>query len=109
MLPEDALMNGTWTDGKPESGSGKQAYINARLLNPATGMDETGAVLTDGEVIADFGPQLFTNGAPGGIATVDCAGHCLAPGLVDMRVQIREPGAEHKLSLIHISEPTRPY
>jgi dihydroorotase len=26
---------------------------------------------------------------------IDCAGACLAPGLVDMRVQLREPGAEH--------------
>src|SRR3546814_3917563 len=25
-----------------------------------------------------------------------CGGACLAPGLVDMRVQIREPGEEHK-------------
>ena len=27
---------------------------------------------------------------------IDCAGQCLAPGLVDMRVQLREPGEEHK-------------
>ena len=39
---------------------------------------------------------MFADVFPGGIPTIDCAGHCLAPGLVDMRVQIREPGAEHK-------------
>ena len=27
---------------------------------------------------------------------VDCRGRCLAPGLVDIRVQLREPGEEHK-------------
>ena len=30
---------------------------------------------------------------------VECAGLCLAPGLVDMRVQLREPGAEHMESI----------
>ena len=89
-------MNGTWTTARPDAKSGKRAYINARILNPATGMDETGALLTDGELIADFGPQLFADGKPDDIPIIDCAGHCLAPGLVDMRVQIREPGAEHK-------------
>ena len=27
--------------------------------------------------------------------SVDCAGACLAPGLIDMRVQSADPGAEH--------------
>ena len=75
---------------------GKRAYVNARLLDPATGMDEKGALLTDGETIADIGPHLFTGGSPEDIPTIDCNGHCLAPGLVDIRVQIREPGEEHK-------------
>src|SRR3546814_15272454 len=35
-------------------------------------------------------------GEPEGVQRVDCGGACLAPGLVDMRVQIREPGEEHK-------------
>ena len=34
--------------------------------------------------------------APGGAEVVDARGLCLAPGLVDMRVQLGEPGAEHK-------------
>jgi len=59
-------------------------------------MDEKGAILTDGEVISDFGPHLYASGTPEDIPTIDCGGHCLAPGLVDMRVQIREPGEEHK-------------
>jgi dihydroorotase len=33
---------------------------------------------------------------PEGIERVDCRGLVLAPGLVDMRVQLREPGEEHK-------------
>jgi dihydroorotase len=72
------------------------AYVNARLLDPASGLDAPGALLTDGPRIADLGPRLFNDGMPEGAATVDCAGRCLAPGLVDMRVQLREPGEEHK-------------
>lgn len=79
---------------------GRVAYINARLLDPATGLDSKGAVLADGESIVDVGPGLFAGGVPSGIETVDCAGLCLAPGLVDIRVQLREPGEEHKETLL---------
>jgi dihydroorotase len=79
--------------------SGRVAYINARLLDPASGQDGTGALLTDGERIADIGPTLFADGVPSDIEVVDCQGACLAPGLVDMRVQLREPGEEHKETL----------
>ncbi|MDX9860455.1 MAG: dihydroorotase [Rhodospirillales bacterium] len=75
------------------------AYVNARLLDPATGLDAAGALLTEGETIADFGPQLFADGVPADVPVIDCKGHCLAPGLVDMRVQVREPGEEHKGTL----------
>ncbi|MDX1423252.1 MAG: dihydroorotase [Kiloniellales bacterium] len=72
------------------------AYVNARLLDPASGLDAPGALVTRGAQIAELGPGLFRDGAPEGVRVVDCAGHCLAPGLVDMRVQLREPGEEHK-------------
>ncbi|MCH8155128.1 MAG: dihydroorotase, partial [Proteobacteria bacterium] len=75
---------------------GRVAYVNARLLDPASGLDAPGALLTEGEAIADFGPNLFPDGVPDGIEVIDCHGCCLAPGLVDMRVQLREPGEEHK-------------
>ncbi|CDK97508.1 Dihydroorotase [Magnetospirillum gryphiswaldense MSR-1 v2] len=79
--------------------SGLVAYVNARLLDPATGLDAKGALLIQGETIADVGPGLFQGGVPSGIEVVDCQGLCLAPGLVDMRVQVREPGEEHKETL----------
>ena len=75
------------------------AYVNARLLDPASGLDEAGALLTEGRKIADLGPGLFADGVPDGVAVVDCGGHCLAPGLVDMHVHLREPGHEHKETL----------
>jgi dihydroorotase len=74
----------------------RTAYVNARLLDPASGLDAPGALLAEDGKITDFGPDLFKEGLPEGVQKVDCGGACLAPGLVDMRVQIREPGEEHK-------------
>ena len=72
------------------------AYVNARLIDPASGLDAKGALLTEGEQIVDLGARLFDDGVPDGIEVVDAKGSCLAPGLVDIRVQLREPGEEHK-------------
>lgn len=77
-------------------GAGRRiAYVNARLLDPATRLDGPGALLIEGELIADFGPRLFNDGAPAGIEVQDCGGHCLAPGLVDMRVHLADFGKDH--------------
>ena len=84
--------------------SQRKAFINARLLDPGTELDQKGAVLVDGHMIADSGPTLFANGTPAGAEVIDCAGMCLAPGLIDMRVFIGEPGAEHKETLATASE-----
>ncbi|MCZ4280346.1 dihydroorotase [Kiloniella laminariae] len=78
----------------------KRAFINARLLDPSTGLDVKGALLSEGEKIADLGPQLFKGGVPSGIEVIDCHGQCLAPGLLDMRVHLREPGEEHKETIV---------
>ncbi len=82
--------------GAASKDNGRTAYHNARLLDPASGLDTLGAVLVEGTRIADLGPRLFNGGVPEGIAKIDCAGACLSPGLIDMRVQLREPGEEHK-------------
>jgi dihydroorotase len=74
-------------------------FRNARLLDPASGRDETGAILAvDGLISA-----LDAGDAPKDATIVDCGGHCLAPGLVDMRVQLREPGAEHMENMVSAS------
>jgi dihydroorotase len=67
----------------------KVAYINARLLDPASGLDTTGGVLTQGKTISDFGAGLAKKtGAPKDAEVIDCRGKCLSPGLVDMRIEI---------------------
>jgi dihydroorotase len=66
---------------------------NARLLDPASGLDTPGALLVRDGVILDHGVSL---GTPEGAAVLDAAGACLAPGLVDLRAALGEPGAEHR-------------
>ncbi len=69
------------------------AYINARIINPATGEDFIGALITQGDQITALGPDVT---APQDAEIIDCEGHVLAPGLIDMRVFVGEPGAEHQ-------------
>jgi dihydroorotase len=74
---------------------------NARLLDPATSLDAPGALLVQGGTIADLGPGLTP---PEGAEVLDCAGACLAPGLVDIRAATGEPGAEYRETIASLAE-----
>jgi dihydroorotase len=69
-------------------------FVNARLIDPDAGSDGPGSVLVTGGRIAALGLPA----APRGTAVVDCAGRCLAPGIVDLGVKIGEPGERHRES-----------
>ena len=43
--------------------SPRVAYLNARLLDPGSGLDTLGALLIEDGKIADLGPDLFKDGA----------------------------------------------
>ncbi|PZP84915.1 MAG: dihydroorotase [Azospirillum brasilense] len=78
------------------SNSGKKvAYTNARLIDPETGLDQLGGLMTVGNQIADFGAGIF-NAGTGDAEVIDCGGNVLAPGLLDIQVHFREPGQEYK-------------
>ncbi len=79
------------------------AYVNARLIDPASGHDGLGALLTSGTKIAALSSEPVPTDLPDGTRLIDCGGHVLAPGLIDMRVQLGEPGAEHKDNIASIS------
>lgn len=70
---------------------------HARLLDPESGRDAIGDLLVEGERISAVGGDLSFSAQDADIINAD--GLCLAPGLVDMRVQLREPGAEHMESI----------
>jgi dihydroorotase len=79
--------------------SARTAFLNARLVDPESGLDTPGALLVEDDRIADLGPGLFADGVPEGVTRVDCAGRVLAPGLIDVRVFVGEPGSEHRETL----------
>ncbi len=64
---------------------------NARLIDPASGRDEMGSILFDAAIL-DIGSRITAPNA----TTIDAQGACVMPGLIDLRVVVGEPGAEHK-------------
>ncbi|MEM7731198.1 MAG: dihydroorotase [Pseudomonadota bacterium] len=73
----------------------KTLLHNARLIDPEAGTDTTGWLLIENGQIADRGSETAPNGAD---ERRDCAGLCLAPGIVDIGVKVCEPGERHKES-----------
>jgi len=74
------------------------ALVNARLIDPATGLDAFGGLLISSGVIADLGMHI-TEGTVEGAEFLDCGGRTVAPGLIDMMVFAGEPGHEHRETL----------
>jgi dihydroorotase len=83
---------------KPMSPGKAKVFINARIVDPASGHDAPGGLLVKDGLIADLGPHLRRN-APDDCEVIDCKGHVLAPGLIDAQVFTGEPGFEHRETL----------
>jgi len=66
---------------------------NARLIDPEAGTDKIGSVILENGKIT----EITYDNAPKGKA-IDCAGKCLAPGIIDIGVKVCEPGERHKES-----------
>lgn len=86
-----------WTEPHP------LVLANARIIDPSRGADYRGDVLLSDGIIRDAGFGLAAAGVPEGAEVVDCAGAVVAPGLVDMRAFVGEPGAEHRETLASAS------
>jgi dihydroorotase len=69
---------------------------NGRLVDPASGFDGPGGILIENGLIRDAGPHLNQLRPVNGVVIRDCHGAVIAPGLVDMRVFVGEPGEEHR-------------
>jgi dihydroorotase len=74
---------------------------DVRLLDPASGLDAPGALLVRDGRIAALGAGLT---APEGVEVLDGGGHVLAPGLVDLRASLGEPGHEHRETIESAAE-----
>lgn len=70
-------------------------FDNVRLIDPASGLDQPGRLLVrNGEIVGT--DKAGAEGAPDNAEVIDGQGAVLCPGLVDMRVEIGEPGHEYR-------------
>ncbi|HJW39631.1 MAG TPA: dihydroorotase [Rhizomicrobium sp.] len=83
---------------------GRIAFRNARLIDPASGLDAKGGLLVENGRIADVGPRLFNDADKNDPEVIDAKGLVLAPGLIDARVFTGEPGTEYRETLQSASE-----
>jgi dihydroorotase len=77
---------------------------NARVIDPSRDLDEPGDVLIADGVIRDARRGIGAAGVPEGTEIINCGGKIVAPGLVDMRAFIGEPGAGHRETLASASQ-----
>ena len=77
--------------------TGPTVLKNLRIIDPSRQLDETGTIVIDagGRILA-AGKDAQNQGIPGGATVKDCKGLLAVPGLVDARVYVGEPGAEHR-------------
>ncbi len=71
-------------------------FRNVRLVDPASGTDRITDLSVREGLVDDIGTEL----AQEGFEVIDGTGKILAPGLIDMHVHLREPGFEHKETIL---------
>ncbi len=72
---------------------------NARIVDPSRDLDFPGDMLIADGVIRDTKKGIGAGGVPEGTEIVDCRGKLIAPGLVDMRAFVGEPGVGSRETL----------
>ena len=76
---------------------GRLILEQGRLIDPANQLDTPGAVIIEeGRIRAVVSATDGPIAAEPGDERVDVRGAWIAPGFVDMRASLREPGYEHK-------------
>lgn len=78
---------------------------NVRIVDPSRKLEEVGTIIVgaDGKILAS-GADAQNQGAPEGADIRDCQGLTAMPGLVDARVFVGEPGAEHRETIASASK-----
>jgi dihydroorotase len=67
----------------------------ARIVDPKSGLDAVGCVVVTDGLIRDVA-RGAAPGLPDGATVIEARGKALLPGIIDMRVFVGEPGAEHR-------------
>jgi dihydroorotase len=79
------------------------ALLNARLVDPERETETQGGLIAIDGLIAGVGAAVTRDSLPPDARIVDCGGDVVAPGLIDMRCFVGEPGAEHRETIASAS------
>ena len=77
---------------------------NARIVDPSRDFDILGDLLIADGVIREAKKGIGAGGVPEGTDVIDCRGKVIAPGLIDIRAFVGEPGAGHRETLASASQ-----
>jgi dihydroorotase len=71
---------------------------NGRILDPSQNLDVIGNVIIEDDQLVEIGDDVEVEEDADEI--IDCTGMWITPGLVDLHVHFREPGEDHKETII---------
>src|SRR6478736_5637385 len=77
---------------------------NARIVDPSRDLDIVGDLLMADGVVREAKKGIGAAGVPEGTDVIDCRGRLIAPGLIDMRAFIGEPGEANRETLASASQ-----
>lgn len=77
---------------------------NGRVVDPSRGLDFVGDVLLADGVVREAKKGIGAGGVPEGTDVIDCRGKVIAPGLIDMRAFVGEPGEASRETLASASQ-----
>jgi dihydroorotase len=77
---------------------------NARIIDPSRDFDIIGDLLIAEGVVREAKKGIGAAGVPEGTDVIDCRGKLVAPGLIDMRAFIGEPGEASRETLASASQ-----
>ena len=77
---------------------------NARVVDPSRDFDGVGDVLIADGIIRETRRGIGAAGVPEGTDILNCSGKIVAPGLIDMRAFVGEPGLSHRETFASASQ-----
>jgi dihydroorotase len=77
---------------------------NARVVDPSRDFDGPGDVLIADGLIREMRRGIGAAGVPEGTDIINCGGKIVAPGLIDMRAFVGEPGLSHRETFASASQ-----
>ncbi len=77
---------------------------NGRIVDPSRNLDIIGDVLIADGIVRECKRGIGAAGVPEGTDVIDCRGKLIAPGLIDMRAFVGEPGEASRETLASASQ-----